>query len=52
VGYLAWTWTPADFWWYLPLLAGTATISALYSPVGWLSWENIARLWQELMTRR
>jgi membrane glycosyltransferase len=21
-GYSAWTWTPEDFWWYLPLLAG------------------------------
>jgi membrane glycosyltransferase len=24
-GALAWTWTPADFWWYLPLLAGLGT---------------------------
>jgi membrane glycosyltransferase len=33
VGYLAWTWTPADFWWYLPLLAGLAT-AILF---GWLT---------------
>ena len=32
-GYLAWTWTPADFWWYLPLLAGMAT-AILF---GWLT---------------
>jgi phage terminase large subunit GpA-like protein len=25
-------------------------ISALYSPVGWLSWENIARLWEAATT--
>ena len=25
-------------------------ISALYSPVGWLSWENIARLWEVATT--
>ncbi len=25
-------------------------ISALYSPVGWLSWENIARLWETATT--
>jgi membrane glycosyltransferase len=23
-GWLAWQWTPADFWWYVPLLAGLA----------------------------
>ncbi len=42
-GYLAWTWTPADFWWYLPLLAGMAT-AILF---GWLtslpSWGAAAR---------
>ena len=32
-GYLAWTWTPADFWWYLPLLAGLAA-AILF---GWLT---------------
>ena len=32
-GYLAWTWTPSDFWWYLPLLAGMAT-AILF---GWLT---------------
>ncbi len=31
--YLVWTWTPADFWWYLPLLAGMAT-AILF---GWLT---------------
>jgi phage terminase large subunit GpA-like protein len=25
-------------------------VSALYSPVGWLSWENIARLWEAATT--
>jgi len=25
VGFMVWTWTPADFWWYLPLLVGMAT---------------------------
>ena len=24
-GVLVWTWTPADFWWYVPLLAGLVT---------------------------
>jgi membrane glycosyltransferase len=32
-GVLAWTWTPADFWWYLPLLAGLAS-AILF---GWLT---------------
>jgi len=32
-GYLVWTWTPANFWWYLPLLAGMAT-AILF---GWLT---------------
>jgi membrane glycosyltransferase len=42
-GYLAWTCTPAAFWWYLPLLAGMAT-AILF---GWLtslpSWGAVAR---------
>jgi membrane glycosyltransferase len=32
-GYFAWTWTPADFWWYLPLLAGLGVAVLL----GWLT---------------
>ena len=32
-GYLAWTWTPADFWWYLPVLAGLGVAVLL----GWLT---------------
>ena len=32
-GALAWIWTPGDFWWYLPLLAGLAGAILL----GWLT---------------
>jgi membrane glycosyltransferase len=43
MGFMVWTWTPADFWWYLPLLAGMAT-AILF---GWLtslpSWGAAAR---------
>ena len=33
VGFMVWTWTPAEFWWYLPLLTGMAT-AILF---GWLT---------------